>query len=180
MNKFIALALFIAMPALAQDREWLALWEEAQRHRPKSIPSVTRIAPANEPGTPLVVRGRIVQSDGTKPAAGVIVFAYQTDAAGVYNHNRARGWRLRGWARTDAQGRFTFHTIRPGSYPGTRIAAHIHLTVEGPGLQRRWTHDVNFRDDPFAPRSPHTLAVTTSKGVQYVDYLYRIVDDGRF
>lgn len=178
MKTFIALFL-LALPLAAQDAEWLATWEEAQRHRPKNVASTARLAPAGEPGTPLVVRGRILQSDN-KPAANVVVFAYQTDARGVYNHDNRRGWRLRGWARTDAQGRFEFHTIRPASYPNSRIAAHIHLTVEGPGLPRRWTPELHFRDDPFAARSADALPVTTRNGVQSVDYVYRIVNEGRF
>jgi protocatechuate 3,4-dioxygenase beta subunit len=179
MKPFLALVL-LALPLAAQDREWVATWEEAQRHRPNNVAAAARIAPAGEPGTPLVVRGRILQSDGKKPAANVIVFAYQTDAKGVYNHNNARGWRLRGWARTDAQGRFEFQTIRPASYPNTRTPAHIHLTVEGPGLPRRWTPEIHFRDDPLAARMTDPSPVATRNGVQFVDYVYRIANDGRF
>ena len=177
----IAISLFVAVTLCAQDREWLAMWEDAQRARPASIASTSRIAPATEPGTPLVVHGRVVQKDGVTPAAGITVFAYQTDATGVYNARGVRGWRLKGWAKSDAQGRFEFRTIRPGSYPGTRNPAHIHITIDGPRLQRRWTDDVNFRGDPFLRADAKTaLPVTTRAGVQHVDYTIRIADSGTF
>lgn len=179
------LAILLAFAAYAQvDQMWLRHWEDAQRGRPASIASVGRIAPMNERGTPLVVHGRVLQSDGVKPAAGVIVFAYQTDATGVYNVRGVSGYRLRGWAKSDAQGRFEFQTIRPASYPTGRNPAHIHITIEGPGLQRRWTKDVMFLDDPFVNDDPRAKAdarpVTTRGGVQHVDYTIRIADTGKF
>lgn len=180
----IPFVICVAASAAAQDVEWVRMWEAAQRQRPTTFGSVARIAPANEPGTPLVVHGRILQSDGASPAAGVIVFAYQTDIAGVYNHRNAPGWRLRGWARTDAEGRFEFRTIRPASYPNGRIPAHIHLTIEGPSLPRRWTHELRFADDPFLSdrekREPGVVRVTTRGGVQHVEFQARITNDGRF
>jgi hypothetical protein len=127
-----ALAL-AATIACAQDAQWLRDYQRAQSTRPEQIRPVARIAPASEPGTPLVIHGRVLGADGKTPLPGVVVFAYQTDRGGVYNARGESGWRLRGWARSDAQGRFEFRTIRPGSYPGTRNPAHVHLTIEGPG-----------------------------------------------
>ena len=95
----------------------------------------------------------------------------------VYNVPGRRGWRLKGWAMSDAQGRFELHTIRPGSYPRTRTPAHIHVTIEGPRLQRRWTEDIQFADDPFARDG---LPVSTRNGVQHVDYEIRIADTNKF
>ena len=176
----VLLAFLVPVPVDAQDLDWVRDWENAQRARPASIASVARIAPASEKGTPMVVHGRAIGKDG-KPAPGVIVFAYQTDATGVYNVRNARGWRLRGWAKSDTQGRFEFRTIRPGSYPGSRNPAHIHITIDGPRLPRRWAEEVNFRDDPFVSASSKTaLPVTTREGVQHVNYTIRIADRGRF
>ena len=80
---------------------------------------------ASEPGTRLLVRGRLFAADGERPVAGAILYAYQTDVTGVYNP-KAGPPRLRGFMKTDAEGRFEYDTIRPGSYPGTNIAAHVH------------------------------------------------------
>lgn len=181
MRTAVVVSLFVAASLCAQDGGWVRDWERAQRERPASIAEEGRIAPAGEPGTPMVVRGMIVEADGRTPVADVVVFAYQTDDAGVYNARGKSGWRLRGWAKSGADGRFAFHTIRPGSYPGRRNPAHIHVTIEGPGLQRRWTEEVQFADDPLADRSrPGVLPVTTRNGVQYVDYLIRVEERGKF
>lgn len=170
----------VAVSAGAQDREWLQMWEEAQRVRPRAVGSTARIAPTGEPGTPLVVHGKVFQRDGKTPARDLLVFAYQTDATGVYNRAGARGWRLKGWAKTDANGRFEFHTIRPGSYPRSRTPAHIHLTIEGAGVARRWTEELQFADDPYVSERASARPVTTRGGVQHVDFHVRITDEGRF
>ena len=177
MRTFSGTLVFVMAVALsAQDAGWVRDWEEAQQKRPERIGSVGRIAPEGEPGVPMVVRGRLLDAGG-KPAAGVTIFAYQTDRTGVYNVPGRRGWRLKGWAMSDAQGRFELHTIRPGSYPRTRTPAHIHVTIEGPRLQRRWTEDIQFADDPFARDG---LPVSTRNGVQHVDYEIRIADTNKF
>lgn len=175
MRARLAALIFLAPVVCAQDVDWVRDWERAQRERPAAIGSVGRIAPKGERGTPMVVHGRI-----EPPTAGVIVFAYQTDAGGVYHEPGARGWRLRGWARSDAQGRFELHTIRPGPYPGTRAAAHIHVTIEGPGLPRRWSDEIQFADDPLVRNQSDASAVTVRNGTQHVNYTIRIEDRGRF
>ena len=121
----------------AQDVQYIRAIERAQQQRPASLTSTARIAPAAEPGTPLIVRGRLLNVDGS-PAAGATVFAYQTDRAGLYDkpENGPHSWRLRGWARTGDHGRFIFETIRPGSYPNSNNPPHIHFTAFLPGGER--------------------------------------------
>jgi protocatechuate 3,4-dioxygenase beta subunit len=121
----------------------------------------------------------------------VVVFAYQTDRGGRYNTADRPGWRLRGWARTDAKGRFQFHTIRPGSYPNGQTAAHVHITIHGPGLSRRWTPELQFTDDPLVSQRDRQRSgamgkfggvrpVTRRNGVQHVEYNIRIDESGWF
>ena len=175
------LSILAAASLCAQDRQWTRTWEAAQKGRPARVLTVARIAPVSEPGTPLAVHGRVLQRDGS-PARDVIVFAYHTDNAGVYNHSGSDGWRLRGWARTDSKGNFEFRTIRPGSYPQGRTPAHIHLTIDGPGLPLRTEGAVEFRDDPYlseyAKRSASEVAVRD--GVQHVSVTIRVSDEGTF
>lgn len=121
---------------------------------PKDLPAITRIAPAGEPGTALRLTG-IVRDRHGQPRAGVIVYAHQTDALGVYpplptaaGEAAMRHGRLRGWARTDAAGRYTFDTIRPGRYPQSDMPAHIHLYIVAPGCALYYIDDVQFEDDP--------------------------------
>src|SRR5262245_33329115 len=111
----------------AQDQSFARMWENAQKLKPARVTSSERIAPASEPGTPFVMRGTVLDAAG-KPAGNVAVFAYQTDATGLYAQaGAADPWRLKGWAVTDASGRFEFRTIRPAPYPNRPIPAHIHL-----------------------------------------------------
>jgi len=139
----------LALPALAQDPEWVARWEASQRERPAAanLSPRSRIAPPGEPGEPLIVHGRVFQADGTTPVADAIVFAYQTDAKGLYNAPGAKGWRLKGWAISARDGSFEFTTIRPAPYPSNTLPAHIHFGVEGGGVPRQWTPELRFEDD---------------------------------
>lgn len=121
---------------------------------PADPPSTARIAPAGEPGEPLHLQGTVRDAAG-RPRAGIILYAHQTDHRGLYppapagtpaaarNHGR-----LRAWARTDAEGRYGFLTVRPGGYPGTDIPQHIHLHVIEPGCALYYIDDVTFSDDP--------------------------------
>ena len=121
----------------AQDVQFIRALERAQQQRPAEVGTTARIAPPSEPGDPLIVSGRVVTASGS-PAAGVVVFAYQTDRGGLYDkpENGPHSWRLRGWARSDKDGAFTFETIRPGSYPNSNNPPHIHFTAFTPGGER--------------------------------------------
>ena len=51
--------------------------------------------------------------------------------------------------RSGADGSYEFRTIKPGSYPGTRNAAHIHAYVSGANYPEYWIDEFWFEDDPF-------------------------------
>ena len=153
--KRIALALVTTLvtlvPLSAQDQQWLRMWENAQKLKPARVGSSERIAPAGQAGIPFVVHGTVLDPAG-KPASGVEVFAYQTDTHGIYAPpNAADPWPLKGWAITDAQGRFEFRTIRPAAYPSNTIPGHVHLTFKGACCGRQVT-EVMFDDDPLATK----------------------------
>lgn len=134
MKQILSLAatliVFFMTTLAAQDVEYQRAVERAQKQRPTVLTSTARIAPTSEPGTPLVVRGQLLNVSGS-PAADAIVFAYHTDREGLYDkrENGPHSWRLRGWAKTDKDGRFTFETIRPGSYPNSNNPPHVHFTA---------------------------------------------------
>lgn len=123
--------------------------------RPATLASTARIAPAGEPGQPLVVTGRVLDRDG-RPRAGVVVYAYHTNDGGLYPPPATsvgaagnRHGRLRGWAVSGADGRYAFETIRPGAYPTREAPAHIHMHVIEPGCATYYIDDVMFTDDPL-------------------------------
>jgi protocatechuate 3,4-dioxygenase beta subunit len=122
---------------------------------PKTVPARSRIASHGEPGQPMTVTGRVYGVDG-KPRSGVIVYAYQTNARGIYpaptkSNGRAsdRHGSLRGWARTGADGRYIFDTVRPASYPTQDVPAHIHMHVIEPRCATYYIDDIMFTDDPL-------------------------------
>ena len=109
-----------------------------------TLPASARIAPAGEPGEALILEGTVKDASG-KPAPGIVVYAYQTNAGGIYPRDNslppaaaaaARHGKLRGFARTDASGHYRFETIRPGGYPNTDIPQHIHMHVVEPATLR--------------------------------------------
>ena len=107
------------------------------------------LVPPGEPGEPLIVTGTVYRSDGETPAAGVTLYAYHTDAEGLYSEtNDNTRPRLKATLRTDADGRYELRTIKPGPYPGGGIPAHIHYRVSGEGFSEQ-RFDLNFDGDPY-------------------------------
>lgn len=126
---------------------------------PEDLSSEARIAPLGEPGAPLQLSGTVRDGNGN-PAPGTVVYAYQTNAEGIYPRaERFRGQAaqrhglLRGWAQAGHGGRYRFETVRPASYPNSGLPQHIHLHVIEPGRCTYYIDDIVFTDDPsLAPR----------------------------
>ncbi|MGH7560639.1 MAG: intradiol ring-cleavage dioxygenase [Gemmatimonadales bacterium] len=146
-----------AVPAAPQSRPDLYRCEGCEAIHERSFDGLTwtaAISSPDEPGERLVLTGRVFKPDGRTPAPGVVVYAYHTNAQGVYpTRGNERGWDrrhgyLRGWVRTNERGEYRFETIRPGPYPGRRDPAHIHMTVKEPGRREYWIDEVVFADDP--------------------------------
>jgi protocatechuate 3,4-dioxygenase beta subunit len=178
----------VAAPAAQNAQQQ---FEAAQNLKPARVTSSERIAPATEPGIPFLVRTTLLDPAG-KPAGGVQVFAYQTDRTGIYAApGAADQWRLKGWAVTDAQGRFEFRTIRPGSYPGGGAPAHIHLIFTTTCCGRQVSEMVfdddplitkEFRDRQQTPSSIFVFARPSAKpdGSQEVAYTIKLKPTGNF
>jgi protocatechuate 3,4-dioxygenase beta subunit len=139
MRIFVPLVTLLITSATlsAQDLQYIRAVERAQQQRPATLASTGRIAPTSEPGSPLIIRGQLLNIDGSA-SAGTVVFAYQTDRGGLYDRREhgPHSWRLRGWVKTGTDGRFTFETIRPGSYPNSNNPPHVHFTAFLPNGDR--------------------------------------------
>lgn len=113
------------------------------------------LAPEGEPGEPMVVEGTIYGPGGFA-LAEVEVKAVQTGADGVYRRGPggmelgSRFARLKGRLVTGEDGHFRIRTIRPGSYPGDKVPAHIHFFVEAPGYEGQEL-TLYFTGDPLLP-----------------------------
>jgi protocatechuate 3,4-dioxygenase beta subunit len=84
-------------------------------------------------GTVLHLHGRLLDADG-RPMDGAEIEIWQCDAQGLYDHPRQpnrdrRDQAFQGYGRTsvDAEGRYSFRTLKPVAYPGR--TPHIHLKV---------------------------------------------------
>jgi hydroxyquinol 1,2-dioxygenase len=105
-------------------------------------------------GQPLAVSGRVTSTSG-QPLCGAEVEVWHANGAGRYENQDPDSQpehNLRGRFVTDADGRFAFHTVRPGGYalpddgPVGRLArrlglsldrpAHLHFAVSAPGHHR--------------------------------------------
>ncbi|RZT84368.1 protocatechuate 3,4-dioxygenase beta subunit [Pseudonocardia sediminis] len=126
---------------------------------------------ANEPGggeaqgQRIVVFGRVLDSDG-RAVPDTLVEVWQANAAGRYRHARDN-WpapldpNFSGGGRvlTDAQGNYSFTTIKPGAYPwgnhhNAWRPAHIHFSLFGQAFPQRLVTQMYFPDDPLFAQDP--------------------------
>ena len=125
----------------------------AYEKKTKGLTPLAVLTRPGEPGAAMVVTGRIFAADGKTPAAGVVLYVYHTDARGLYSEKDGQGGppdpRIKGWIKTDADGRYEFRSIRPASYPGTRNPQHIHAKVSGERYAERTIPEYWFDDDPL-------------------------------
>jgi hydroxyquinol 1,2-dioxygenase len=125
-------------------------------HKPK--PHGTDIS-AGTIGKPMFVNARVTGLNGV-PVANAVVDAWHADDEGYYDTQKpsyeANGSSLRARFITDADGRFSFRTIVPRSYPiptdgpvgeliraanrDTMRPAHVHFLVNAQGFEPLVTH----------------------------------------
>lgn len=111
-------------------------------------------------GQKLLLTGVVYQSDGKTPVSDVVIYYYQTNTEGKYLHKpeekrsmppnelgQTHGY-IRGWVKTDKDGKYSIYTVRPGTYPTNDEPAHIHLTVKEPNeFKEYYIDDAVFDDD---------------------------------
>jgi len=126
--------------------------------------------------TKLKITGTIYQSDGMTPAKDVILYIWQQDANGYFDMKTASDKKYvhhRGWIKTDEDGKYTFYTFFPGSYPHSREARHIHASIKEVGKTDYNLNGFLFDDDPFlskkcrkklAKKGIDNILVTPKKG----------------
>jgi len=137
--------------------------EAVAESNPASLAPLVHLAAADEPGERMQLTG-VARLPGGVPAADVVIYAHHTDEGGLYSRGTAqtvwshRHGLLRGWAKTDAQGRYAFDTIKPAPYPGETMPAHVHLFIGEPGHPPYYIDDVVFEgefgvDDAYRARA---------------------------
>ena len=154
----------------------LPLAAQTSHEAPRNAPSTGRLTPVGEPGPALSVSGVVVDPEG-KPVAGASLYAFQTDAEGYYGVKPVsdnQNPRLKILLRTDAQGRWAFETIRPGSYPNSRAPGHIHFEVSAQGFATR-VFEIVFEGDPFVTAQMKTNPAFSVRPVSNGQVTQRIV-----
>lgn len=112
--------------------------------------------PKFEQNTPqLKISGKVFKADGKTPAKDVIIYIYHTNRKGIYEQKgdetkwaKKHGF-IRGWVKTGTDGRYTFFTFRPASYPDGSEPAHIHITIKEPHVNEYYLDEYLFEDDPL-------------------------------
>ena len=115
--------------------------------------STLKLAPSEEPGTLLTIKGKIIDQQTKLPVPGAEIYFYQADDGGNYSPADPADEftaRLHGMVWTDNDGKFTLHTILPGEYDDAQTGnRHIHIeSIQAAGYQEKgglilFDHNVN-------------------------------------
>lgn len=119
----------------------------------KKLKATDTLPDFNSQSQRIKIYGVVYKQDGKTPAGDVILYVYHTDHEGVYpKKGTETGWGrrhgyIRGWMKTDRDGRYAFYTFKPASYPSRTDPAHIHLTILEPDGKYYYVADYFFEDD---------------------------------
>lgn len=140
---------------------------------PKQIKAIDTSSGWTEKGQKLLVSGTVLKRDGKTPAPDVIIYYWQTDNKGYYSTRKGmdrrtlRHGHIRGWVKTDQQGKYAIYTIRPATYPDRSEPAHIHISIKEPQLPVEYYIDeFVFDDDPLLlPKKRESLENRGGSGI---------------
>jgi catechol 1,2-dioxygenase len=114
----------------------------------KHAPDTPRLHKPADPGFPLRVTGKVLNTRGEK-VAGARIEIWHADHAGLYD---VEGYRYRAGIAAGEKAEYTLETILPGHYPD-RPAQHIHYLITAPG-HRTLITQAYFATDPFFEGDP--------------------------
>jgi protocatechuate 3,4-dioxygenase beta subunit len=150
-------ALMLVSPALAGSAAELAAPHPQLPPTPtnelgpffkKNAPTSKILAEPADPGVPLKVSGRVLDTRGA-PLAGAVLEVWQANHLGIYD---LETYRYRSRLVAEKDGSYSFQTVMPGHYPG-RVAQHIHYRVSAPETKTLVTQ-LYFATDPVFEGDP--------------------------
>lgn len=120
---------------------------------PDKINSVDTSAGWTQKGQKLLITGTIYKLDGKTPAPNVILYYYHTDVNGYYANKEGldprvvRHGYIRGWVKSNENGKYAIYTVRPAPYPNENMPAHIHPAIKEPNIDKEYYIDEFVFDD---------------------------------
>jgi len=126
---------------------------------------MTRQGQGEPLGERIIVSGRVLDDSG-RPVPHTLIEIWQANAAGRYRHDRDNhpapldpNFHGAGRLLTDADGNYSFTTVKPGAYPWKNHAnawrpAHIHFSLFGPAFATRLVTQMYFPGDPLFAYDP--------------------------
>lgn len=157
----ISRGFLVAATAATSQSHLLGFWQQAeeQAHQPtsadvlgpffrKGAPDTRVLRAAGDPGFPLKVTGRVMDTRG-RAVEGVKVDLWHADHSGRYD---TRGYKYRAKVSPNESGVYDVETVMPGHYPD-RPAQHIHYLIAAPGYKPLITQ-AYFATDPYFEGNP--------------------------
>jgi protocatechuate 3,4-dioxygenase beta subunit len=144
---------------------------------PENVSWRTVIPLKGELGEKLIISGTVYLPDGKTPAKNIIIYVHHTNIKGIYpkkgdekGNGKYHGY-LRGWMKTDSNGKYKFETIRPAPYHSHEgEPAHIHYNIQGAEYPEYWLTALWFADDPRVTKE-YLNSVKRSGGFSNVIFL---------
>lgn len=111
--------------------------------------SDAQLASETEPGTRMIISGRVFNLDCMKAIPDAIIDIWHANDAGDYDNS---GYKLRGVVKSNSEGYYLFETIKPGKYlnGSTFRPSHIHFKITPPGFETLTTQ-LYFEGDTDIP-----------------------------
>jgi protocatechuate 3,4-dioxygenase beta subunit len=128
-------------------------------------------------GERIIVSGRVLDDRG-RPVPETLIEIWQANAAGRYAHSVDShpapldpNFTGAGRALTDANGIYTFTTVKPGAYPWQNHEnawrpAHIHFSLFGTAYAQRLITQMYFPGDPLFAHDPIFQSIRDEKSRQ--------------
>ena len=139
----------------------LAMWQQGEKMAAKptstdvlgpffkkGAPNESKLHAPGDPGFPLRVAGKVVNTRGEK-VVGARVEIWHADHVGLYD---LQGFRYRTKLLIEEKGEYSVDTIMPGHYDD-RPAQHIHYLISAPG-HRTLVTQIYFATDPWFEGDP--------------------------
>jgi protocatechuate 3,4-dioxygenase beta subunit len=111
------------------------------------------------PGSPLLLRARVVDASTCRAVRGAAVDIWHADASGIYSGfgaGAASRTFMRGIQRTNVNGLAIFRTVYPGWYPGRTVHIHVKVHIGGNVVHTGQLYFPDSLTDAVYRRAPYS------------------------